>query len=184
MSLLDKLRRRSVLPPATNSLEPQEIGTIKSTSQVEPIDPQPETTKSPTLMTKLFRRRSTISPVQSTNPKTTLPKEPVGPAQHAPNIMQPMQNTGMLVGGTTAAITDNSVGAGLVDGLVVGNLVGQQVKQAENHAYWRDRAQQYKAGDETAAMGPVAEGARAERQAGREERRKERWGRREKRREG
>ncbi|EPS42025.1 hypothetical protein H072_4039 [Dactylellina haptotyla CBS 200.50] len=97
---------------------------------------------------------------------------PAGPAHPPANMVPAAQNAGMLVGGAGAVITDNSMGAGIVDGLVVGNIAGRQIQQAKNHAYWKDRQQQYLAGDETAAMGPPS---RSKRQEKREERRKQRW---------
>jgi hypothetical protein len=93
------------------------------------------------------------------------------------------QNAGMLAGGVIADVTDQSVGLGMVDGLVAGNIISQKVNQVKKQAYWKEQAQNYQAGLPAAGVGdervstPV-QGRDRGRSEGREERRKSRWGRR------
>lgn len=65
------------------------------------------------------------------------------------------------------------IGGGMMEGQVLGTMVGQRVHQAQNHAYWRERAMAFEAGDKTAVAAPP--GRRTERAERREERRRERW---------
>lgn len=64
----------------------------------------------------------------------------------------------------------------MLEGDVLGTMIGQRVHQAQNHAYWRERAMMYNAGDKDAVAAPV--GPRTARAERREERRRERWERR------
>ena len=85
-------------------------------------------------------------------------------------------NTGLLAGGILAAGSGSSVGGGMLEGDVLGTMIGQRVHQAQNHAYWRERAMMYNAGDKNAVAAPM--GPRTARAERREERRRERWERR------
>ncbi|KAK6543004.1 hypothetical protein TWF694_006935 [Orbilia ellipsospora] len=170
MTLLDIFRKKDRDPP--KRIEPEDTTTKDKASDLPSTE-------------KKLRRGSTssssISSLSSDDSQSHPPSYnshapyPAGPAQPPANIVPTAQNAGMAVGGAGAVITDNSLGAGIVDGLVVGNIVGRTVQSAQNHAYWKDRQQQYLAGDETAAMGPSS---RSKRQEKREQRRKERWARR------
>jgi len=100
-------------------------------------------------------------------------------AQYAPPPMNQQTaygNAGLLAGGVMGHMDGAGVGGGMLDGQVLGTMVGQRVHEAQNHAYWRERAMQYQAGDKNAVAAPP--GPRTERAEAREERRKERWERR------
>jgi hypothetical protein len=102
-----------------------------------------------------------------------------GPDPTAPpptRMTSQAQNAGAQLGMFEAMATHGNVGAGIVDGAIVGNIVGQRVSQARNHAYWRQREAAYLAGDESAVMNPGV--PMTGREARREERRRRRWERR------
>jgi hypothetical protein len=75
-----------------------------------------------------------------------------------------------------AMATHGGVGAGIVDGGIIGNVVGQRVDQARSHAYWRQREAAYLAGDQSAVGNPGVPMTRREER--REDRRRRRWERR------
>jgi hypothetical protein len=88
-----------------------------------------------------------------------------------------MQNAGAQLGMLGAmAMHAAPVGAGIVDGAVAGNIIGQRVHQAQSHAYWRQRQAAYLAGDESAVVNTGV--PMTAREARREERRRRRWERR------
>lgn len=82
-------------------------------------------------------------------------------------------NAGLLAGGVVGPMDGAGIGGGMMEGQVLGTMVGQRVHQAQNHAYWRERAMAFEAGDKTAVAAPP--GPRTERAERREERRRERW---------
>jgi hypothetical protein len=100
-------------------------------------------------------------------------------AQYAPPPMNQQTaygNTGLLAGAVVGHMDGAGMGSGMLDGQILGTMVGQRIHEAQNHAYWRERAMQYQAGDKNAVAAPP--GPRTERAEAREERRKERWERR------
>lgn len=106
-----------------------------------------------------------------------------------PQYQSQMQNTGMAVGGIVGAVGPGSVGGDMVTGGVVGGIVGQRVAQAENHAFYRDQAMQYREGRAARTIPPPEELYEGEKASwwskeGRAQRRAERWERRAKRRDG
>jgi hypothetical protein len=98
-----------------------------------------------------------------------------------------MQNAGMAVGATASAIGGSSIGDGVVLGAVGGGFVGQRIAQAQNHAFYRDQAMQYREGRAAGTIPSPEElyqGKKASwwSKEGRAQRRAERWERRAKRR--
>jgi hypothetical protein len=102
------------------------------------------------------------------------PYNPAGPPPA--RLTSAAQNTGAQLGMFDAMATGGNVGAGIVDGAIVGNVVGQRVDQARNHEYWRQRQAAYLAGDESAVVNTGV--PMTAREARREERRRRRWERR------
>jgi hypothetical protein len=90
--------------------------------------------------------------------------------------MSQMQNAGMQLGMLDSMATGGNMGAGIVEGGVAGNIIGQRLGQAQRHAYWKQREAAFLAGDENAVANPGA--PRTAREARREERRRRRWERR------
>lgn len=114
-------------------------------------------------------------------------------AVHAfPQYQSQMQNAGTAVGGMVGVMgggAAGSVGGDMLMGGVVGGMVGQRLAQAENHAFWRDQALQYREGRAAGVIPPpevTADGKKASwwSREGRAQRRAERWERRAKRRDG
>ncbi|KAF3919914.1 hypothetical protein AA313_de0200091 [Arthrobotrys entomopaga] len=172
MTLLDIFKKKNRDAPKKS--DPEDSMTKNKTSDSESTDKKLRRGSSSSSSTSSLSSDDSNS--QSHPPSYNAHVQyPAGPAQPPANLISTAQNAGMAVGGAGAAITNNDLGAGIVDGLVVGNIVGRTVQSAQNHAYWKDRQQQYLAGDETAAMGPAS---RSKRQEKREKRRKERWDRR------
>ena len=95
-------------------------------------------------------------------------------------------NAGQQVGMAASMIpgSDVGMGAGIVDGGVAGNFIGQRIHQAQNHTYWSERAAEYQAGNKEAAQDPrypdadVDDSGRAGRAARRAAKREERWDKR------
>ena len=115
-------------------------------------------------------------------------------AQHAhPQYQSQLQNTGMAAGAMAGVLGNGSVGGDMVLGGAVGGIVGQRLAQAENHAFWRDQAMQYREGradgtipppEDTKAKGEDKSSSSWFSKEGRAQRRAERWERRAKRRDG
>jgi hypothetical protein len=100
-----------------------------------------------------------------------------------------MQNAGMAVGAMTGVMGGGSVGEGVIMGEVVGGMVGQRLAQAQNHAFYRDQAMQYREGRAAGTIPPPEELYQGDKASwwsreGRAQRRAERWERRAKRRDG
>lgn len=106
-----------------------------------------------------------------------------------PQYQSQMQNTGMAVGAVTGAIGPGSVGGDMITGGVIGGVVGQRLAQAENHAFYKDQAMQYREGRAAGTIPPPEELYEGDKSSwwskeGRAQRRAERWERRAKRRDG
>ncbi|KAJ6442668.1 S-adenosyl-L-methionine-dependent methyltransferase [Purpureocillium lavendulum] len=108
-----------------------------------------------------------------------------------PQYQSQFQNTGMAAGAMVGAMSggQGSVGGDIVMGGVVGGMVGQRVAQAQNHAYWRDQAMQYREGRAAGTIPPPSELYEDQKASwwsreGRAQRRAARWERRAKRRDG
>jgi hypothetical protein len=110
-------------------------------------------------------------------------KKPVVISPPPKNNLSQHQNAGMLAGGVIGEVTEHNAGAGMVDGLVAGNIISQKANQIKKQAYWKEQAQNYKAGEPAAGVGDErvstpAQGRDRKRSEGRDERRKARWDRR------
>jgi hypothetical protein len=122
--------------------------------------------------------------ITATTASSTLPSAPpgilapkdLGPAP-PPHLASAYGNAGMQAGMfASVAGAGGSMGSDMLVGQVAGNMIGQRIDQAQNHAYWRQRQQEYLAGYPDAAANPGA--PQTERQKRREQRRKDRWERR------
>lgn len=108
-----------------------------------------------------------------------------------PQYQQQLGNAGMATGAAVGVMGDGSagsVGGDMVMGGVVGGIIGQRIAQAENHAYWSDKAMEYRDGRAAGTIPPPEKDPDKKTswfsKEGRAERRAERWERRAKRRDG
>jgi hypothetical protein len=94
------------------------------------------------------------------------------------HIQQKLGNAGMQLGVADAVLNPNgpNMGSGIVDGMVIGGIVGQRIDQSRNHAYWKEKQREYLAGNEAAVVNTGV--PRTDREIRREERRRKRWSRR------
>jgi len=108
-----------------------------------------------------------------------------------PQYQSQFQNAGMATGAMVGVMGagQGSVGNDMLIGGVVGGMVGQRIAQAENHAYWRDQAMQYREGRAAGTIPPPNQEYADSKPSwwsreARAQRRAERWERRAKRRDG
>lgn len=115
---------------------------------------------------------------------------PQASTQAHPQYQQQLSNTGMAAGATVGVISDGALGSPVGDmviGGVVGGMVGQKIVQEQNHAFWRDKAMEYREGRATGTIPPPNTKTDSQTSSwfskeGRVERRAKRWERRAKRR--
>jgi hypothetical protein len=100
------------------------------------------------------------------------------PPPHGQQMANQLGQTGMGLGMADSMINPNGpdMGTGIVDGMVGGRIIGQRIDQARSHAFWKQRQQDYLAGDETAVVNNGV--PMSDREAKRAERRQKRWDRR------
>jgi hypothetical protein len=84
-------------------------------------------------------------------------------------------NAGMLVG----AVADSaSPVTGMLEGQVIGGMIGQRIKQAQNHSHWKGQAAEYRdavASGDTAKADAAVSGGTSDRDVRRNARREKRW---------
>ncbi|KAK7217193.1 hypothetical protein V2G26_005196 [Clonostachys chloroleuca] len=113
--------------------------------------------------------------------KPSLPQDVTRPY---PQYQSQMQNAGMTAGAVVGSMGEGSIVGDMVTGGVVGGLVGQRVAQAQNRAFYRDQAMQYREGRAAGTIPPPEEvyGDASKSswwsKEGRAQRRAERWERR------
>lgn len=95
----------------------------------------------------------------------------------------------MAAGATAGVLSGGSPVGDMVTGGVIGGMVGQRIAQAQNHAFWRDKAMEYRDGRADGTIPPPEPKSGGHSSSwfskeGRAERRAERWERRAKRRDG
>ncbi|CAG9978711.1 unnamed protein product [Clonostachys byssicola] len=116
--------------------------------------------------------------------KASLPQDVTRPY---PQYQSQMQNAGMTAGALVGSIDEGYMVGDMVTGGVEGGIVGQRVAQAQNHAFYRDQAMQYREGRAAGTIPPPEEvyGDSSKSswwsKEGRAQRRAERWERRAKR---
>lgn len=117
-----------------------------------------------------------------------------GPAAHAQMVQA--NNIGMAGGALVGSAMGENPVTGMLEGQVGANMVMQRVQQAQRHQYWREQALRYRDGLPAAGVGPagglaplpqqggeISDGRRSRSQR-RDERRRARWERRARRRDG
>uniref|UniRef100_A0A8H7K9E7 Glycine zipper 2TM domain-containing protein n=1 Tax=Bionectria ochroleuca TaxID=29856 RepID=A0A8H7K9E7_BIOOC len=116
--------------------------------------------------------------------KASLPQDVTRPY---PQYQSSMQNAGINAGAVVGSMGEGFMVGDMVTGGVVGGLVGQRIGQAQNHAFYRDQAMQYREGRAAGTIPPPEEiyvdGSKSSwwSTQGRAQRRAERWERRAKR---
>lgn len=147
----------------------------------DPLEPKKEAA--------LETTESLIPPQPNASQSTNLPQ---AATRAHPQFQQQLGNAGMAAGATAGVISGGALGSPVGDmvmGGVVGGIVGQKIAQAQNHAFWREKAVEYREGRAAGTIPPpdaTADGPAPSwfSKEGRAERRAERWERRAKRRDG
>lgn len=112
--------------------------------------------------------------------------EPVHHDSHAASTASPPRanyqhdggNAGMLVG---AVLDSQSPVTGMLEGQVLGGMIGQRIQQAQNHAHWKNQALEYREGiasGDAARADAAVDGGNSDRAMKRKTKREERWQRR------
>ncbi|VUC26656.1 unnamed protein product [Clonostachys rosea] len=145
MTLLDKMHHSH----GQASSEPAQ-GTASASSNQSREDP-------PAYSPSAQKSSQRVSGSGRTN--APLPQDATRPY---PQYQSQMQNAGMTAGAVVGAMGEGSMVGDMMTGGVVGGIVGQRVAQAQNHAFYRDQAMQYREGRAAGTIPPPEEVSNSE----------------------
>jgi hypothetical protein len=167
MGILDKLLNRTKGAEdegdkTSNSQSPATSSTVETAGDVQKhvLTPQQASTQGSTSN----NNKSALAQADSSN-------------SHVPrtNYQHTGGNAGMLVG----AVADTaSPVTGMLEGQVIGGMIGQRIQQAKNHEHWKGQAAEYRdavASGDTARANAAVSGGTSDRAVRRNARREKRW---------